>query len=128
MTSKDKLLFQEFAAAFDRCAVCHWPESDPRRRLEIHHLMSGSARKHDRRNLLKLCSQCHGIYHGGKIFGNFPDIDKRILLGAKRDEDPDHYDPRFLAELRHRKHLGYEPEEIPEWYRTERVRNQSRSR
>ena len=34
-------VLQEFAAAFDRCAVCHWPESDPRRRLEIHHLMSG---------------------------------------------------------------------------------------
>lgn len=115
-----RLILQDFAAAFDRCAVCHWPESDSRRRLEIHHLMGGSARKHDRRNLLRLCSQCHGIYHGGKLFGNFPDIDKRILLGCKRDEDPDHYDPSFLAGLKHRKHLGYEPDEVPQWYRNER--------
>lgn len=116
-------MFEEFAREFPRCAVCHWPEHDTRRRLEIHHLMSGSARKNDRRNFLRLCSQCHGIYHQGKVFGNFPDLNKRILLGCKREEDPEYYDPEFLAQLRHRKHLGYDPEELPEWYRKERSRH-----
>lgn len=119
---------EQFAGEFSRCAVCHWPEGDTRRRLEIHHLMSGSARKHDRRQYLRLCSQCHAIYHSGKLIGNFPDLNKGILLGCKQEADPEFYDPEFLASLRHRKHLGYEPEKLPEWYLDERKRNGSRCR
>jgi hypothetical protein len=115
----------DFASEFSCCAVCHWPEIDQRRRLEIHHLMSGPARKHDRRNLLRLCSQCHGIYHSGKVFGNFPDLNSRILLGLKQETDPDYYDPEYLAKLRHRKHLGYEPEPLPRYYQEQRLRNDS---
>ena len=81
-------MFEEFAREFPRCAVCHWPEHDTRRRLEIHHLMSGSARKNDRRNFLRLCSQCHGIYHQGKVFGNFPDRISVYYLGANASQTP----------------------------------------
>jgi hypothetical protein len=123
LTKDDKLLFQEFAAEFRSCAICWWPESDMRRRMEIHHICGGSARTHDRRNLLTTCSRCHGVYHNGKIDGNFPDITKAMILTAKKECDPDHYDPEYLAWLRHRKHLGYDPQPIDPYYLEERERN-----
>jgi hypothetical protein len=94
-----------------------------RRRMEIHHICGGSARKHDRRNLLSTCSRCHGVYHNGKIDGNFPDITKGMILAAKQESDPDNYDPEYLAWLRHRKHLGYDPQPIDPYYLEERERN-----
>ena len=54
MNRADRLTLQEFAAEFMSCAVCWWPEMDMRRRMEIHHLVQGAGRKHDRRNLLTL--------------------------------------------------------------------------
>jgi hypothetical protein len=39
------------------------------------------------------------------------------------DADPDNYDPVWLASLKHKKHLGYEPEPLPEYYAEERSRN-----
>jgi len=103
--------------------VCWWPERDGRRRTEIHHLQGGPGRKHDARNLLTLCERCHGVYHSGKIYGRFPDLNMGILLTAKREADPDLYDPQYLAALKHRKALRWEPEPIPDYYLDERQRN-----
>ena len=105
------------------CAVCWWPESDGRRRLEVHHLIGGSGRKHDIRQYLRLCDRCHGVLHSGKIFSGQPDLDKRIVLGVKQDCDPENYDPAFLASLKHKKHLGYDPAPLPDYYLQERERN-----
>jgi hypothetical protein len=105
------------------CAVCWWPESDGRRGLEVHHLIGGAGRKHDIRNYCRLCSRCHGVLHSGKIFSGQPDLDRRILLGVKQECDPDNYDPEFLASLKNKKHLGYDPEPLPDYYIRERQQN-----
>lgn len=123
MNKTDKLLLQEFAAEHRACAVCHWPESDMRRRMEIHHLVGGAGRKHDRRNLLTLCSNCHTVLHSGTKITGLNDLNKSILLTAKQESDPAYYDPKFLASLKRKRHLGYEPEPIPEPYMQQRQRN-----
>lgn len=100
-----------FANAFPFCAVC-WSRSS----LHIHHLVGGAGRKHDRRNLLRLCMWCHdGLHCGGQN-----NLTKGMCLTAKREVDDRYYDPAFLASLRHRRHLGYDPEPYPErvlWFR-----------
>jgi HNH endonuclease len=123
MNKAEKIAVQEWVALHRCCAVCWWPESDLRRRLEVHHLIGGAGRKHDIRNYLSLCERCHGILHSGKVYSGLPDVDRRILLTAKQESDPDNYDPKFLASLKHKKHLGYDPEPIPEYYLGERQRN-----
>lgn len=123
MTKQDRITLQEFAAEHRSCAVCWWPESDMRRRMEIHHLVQGAGRKHDRRNLLSLCANCHSVFHSGSKVTGLPDLNKGILLACKRESDPEFYDPEFLASLRHKKHLGYEPEEPPECYVQQRQQN-----
>jgi hypothetical protein len=123
LSKADRLLFQEFAALFRSCAVCWWPESDQRRRMEIHHLVGGRGRKHDRRNLLSTCSNCHSVAHSGSTVTGLPDITKGMLLTAKQEADPEHYDPEFLASLLGKKHLGYDPEPLAEDYLSQRQRN-----
>jgi hypothetical protein len=110
------------------CAVCWWPESDGRRSLEVHHLVGGRGRKHDVRQYLRLCDRCHGVYHSGRVVGLFPDLTHGILLYTKQESDPDNYDPEFLASLRMKKHLGYDPEQVPEFYLQERQKNTGRWR
>ena len=44
-------------------------------------------------------------------------------MGCKRECDPDFYDPKFLASLRHKQHLGYEPEPLPAVYEEQRQKN-----
>jgi len=63
------------------------------------------------------------VLHSGKIFSGQPDLDKRIVLGVKQECDPDNYDPVFLASLKNKKHLGYDPEPVPQYYLDERDRN-----
>lgn len=121
-------MLAEWAAEHRSCAVCWWPESDGRRRMEIHHLQGGAGRQHDRRNLVSLCDRCHCILHSGQVCGRYPDLNKGILLTAKQESDPDNFDPAYLASLRGKKHLGYDPAPIPEYYLSERQRNLSRSR
>lgn len=91
--------------------------------MEIHHLVQGAGRVHDRRCLLTLCSNCHTVHHSGSKVTNLPDITKGVLLGCKQESDPENYDPKFLASLKRKQHLGYEPEELPEAYAKQRERN-----
>jgi hypothetical protein len=63
------------------------------------------------------------VLHSGKIFSGQPDLDRRILLGVKQECDPDNYDPEFLASLKNKKHLGYDPEPLPDYYIRERQQN-----
>jgi len=118
-----RLVLQEFADLFRSCAVCWWPESDGRRKLDIHHLVQGAGRKHDRRCLIRLCENCHTVLHSGSKVTGLPDLNRGILLACKRECDPDYYDPKYLASLKMRQHLGYEPEPLPQWYQEQRDRN-----
>jgi hypothetical protein len=52
-----------------------------------------------------------------------PDLTHGILLSTKQESDPDNYDPVYLASLRRKKHLGYDPEPVPDYYLQERDRN-----
>lgn len=103
-TADDTHTLGAFASDFPYCALC-WGNSD----LHIHHLVGGAGRKHDRRNLLRLCARCHeGLHSGGVGYHVTPGM----CLNAKRLVDPDHYDPAWLAGLRHKRHLGYDPEPL----------------
>lgn len=123
MNASERSALLEWVAEHRCCAVCWWPESDGRRRLEVHHIIGGAGRKHDVKNYLRLCDRCHGVLHSGKVNGLFPDITSAILLSTKQECDPDNYEPEFLASLKHKKHLGYEPEPVPDYYLKERERN-----
>lgn len=123
LSKADKLLFQEFAALFRSCAVCWYPEGSGVRRMEIHHLVGGRGRKHDRRNLVTLCKDCHEVLHLGPKLTGLPDLNKAILLTCKQETDPEFYDPEYLASLLHKKWLGYDPKPVPEWYLSQRERN-----
>lgn len=123
MRKDERAALLEWVAEHRCCGVCWWPESDGRRRLEVHHLVGGAGRKHDPRQYVRLCDRCHGILHSGKVYGLAPDLNARILLSVKQECDPDNYDPAFLASLKHKRHLGYDPEPIPDFYLAERQAN-----
>lgn len=125
MNARERAALHEWCDIHRSCAVCWWPESAWGRELHVHHLVSGvnRAKAHHPKAYLRLCDRCHCVYHSGKVCGLFPDLDARILLAAKQESDPDNYDPAYLAKLKHKKHLGYEPAPIPEYYLEERQRN-----
>ena len=88
------------------CAMC-WVRTGW---LHIHHIVGGAGRKHLVQNLVVLCERCHRALHdGGAPFV----VTKSHVLTAKREQDPENYDPQFLATLRHRCHLGYDPAPLP---------------
>jgi hypothetical protein len=128
MTSAERAACEAWVQLHRCCAVCWWPESDGRRRLEVHHLQGGPGRKHDVRQYLRLCGRCHDVLHDGKLAGNYPPLYKGTMLAAKFESDPENYDPKYLASLRHRAALGYEPERPHQYYLDERQTNLGRSR
>lgn len=125
MNKAERQALAEWAAMHTACAVCWWPERDYRRRMEIHHIVGGGARArgHDPRNYLSLCERCHGVFHSGKVVGNFPDLYIGTLLWCKRETDEELYDPAWLASLKHKCHLGHEPITPDEFYLRERQIN-----
>lgn len=130
MNAEQRAILHEWCDIHRCCAVCWWPESAWGRRLHVHHLVSGvnRAKAHDPKCYLRLCDRCHDVYHSGKVSGLFPDLNARILLTAKQESDPDNYNPGHLAALKAKRHLGYDPEPIPEFYIEERQRNLTRDR
>lgn len=123
MNKQEQADLHEWLQEHRCCAVCWWPESDARRWLEVHHLVGGAGRKHDIRQYVRLCNNCHTVLHSGSYLTGLPDLTRGILLSIKQECDPDNYDPVFLASLKHKKHLGYDPEPLPECYQEQRVRN-----
>jgi Holliday junction resolvase RusA-like endonuclease len=103
MATKAHDALGEFAALFQQCWICA-----SNQRLVIHHICGRRGKNpHDRRNLFRACDTCHRIFHDG---GGDYEVTAANILWCKRDRDPDYYDPEFLASLRGKKHLGYEPE------------------
>lgn len=109
-SSHDRAVLSDFADLYQFCSVCLDRGWSCHNLLHIHHLVGGAGRKHDRRNLLRLCERCHGALHdGGREYG----LTKAHCLTAKRLVDDGFYDPEFLASLKHKRHLGYDPEPFP---------------
>jgi hypothetical protein len=97
---EDSMSLAQFADEITWCAVC-WSKN-----LHIHHMMQGTGRQHDRIGLIRLCERCHRALHDGGSFA----VTKGHVLAAKREQDPDYYDPAGLAAMKHRRALSYEPE------------------
>ena len=98
-----------FADRFQACWLC-----DSFSELQIHHICGRRGKDpHDRRNLFRICDNCHRLYHDGSKTERY--IDMSHVLYCKKYCDSDFYDPSFLASLRGRKHLGYEPVR-PDWW------------
>ena len=88
--------------------------------MQVHHISNRGTNQHEvPANWVKLCSVCHAAYHDG---GPHP-LTLGHILWAKQDESG-YVDLEWLAMLRHKKHLGVEPEELPEYYLGQRQRNQ----
>jgi hypothetical protein len=93
--------------------------------MELHHIVGRYGKEcHDQRNLIMLCNICHHSFHN-VVPPPFDTLKAAHLLTAKAEEDGE-LDAEFLAGLRRRKHLGYEPEQIPQPYLDERTENDQR--
>ena len=125
MNNKERSILMGWIQEHRCCAVCHWPESDGRRGLHVHHMEGGYARSagHKLFNYLRLCSRCHDIFHAGRISGLSPELDRSTLLTAKKESDPKHYSPISLARLKHHQSYRYKRKPIPAYYLAERTRN-----
>jgi len=112
---------QDYMMLHTACAVCYWPATRKGRRLELHHIVGGPGRKNppDGSNWVCLCGRCHHAVHGKlPVYG---ELSKGAILTAKIAEDGP-VDLAALAALRGKKHLGYEPEPIPQEFINDRHR------
>lgn len=125
---KPELRAEWAVSQVQRCACC-WAPSGNGIELHRHHLLGGSQRIDDQRNLILLCFQwqpnqprCHDLYHGHKIpKGNgeyWTPLTLGMLLVLKAESDPNKYDPDWLRE-KYRRALP-DPEPLPEEYIRER--------
>ena len=112
----------DYMLLHDRCAVCHWPANRRGRNLELHHIVGGPGRKDpkDGSNWLAVCSRCHRAIHDR--LPEYGELPRGSVLVAKVEEDGT-LDLEKLAALRGRKHLGYDPEPIPEKFLEDRRQN-----
>lgn len=101
----------EYLQEHSTCAVCWagWREFD--NWLECHHICGGSGRKDRVENLVTLCKACHHRYHTGH------GLTPGMILWAKRESDPEHYDESVILKLLGRKSLPerWELVPIPDW-------------
>ena len=65
--------------------------------IERSHIVN-KPRREDRRAVIPLCSLCHRIEHGDRFqqFPNMKPIPLDVLLGMKRDRDPEYFDMEWL--------------------------------
>ena len=94
-------MYEQFASTFDFCWACGrlWVFG-----LENAHIIGGSGRTHDRRNITRLCGVCHKLAHGHTIRdqdgSKLPLLKLPHLLWLKARLDPEWYDVRYLKSLR----------------------------
>ena len=115
-----------FRHEFDRCWACsrrhkEYPQFE---QLQNAHIIGGDGRRHDRRDLTRLCERCHGLnhhltYREGEIV--LPHLELSAMLTLKQEFDPEYYDLEYLASLGIRSLP--DPGPLPEWYLLEREKN-----
>jgi len=118
----NEITMSDYMMLHPHCAICHWPGTRKGRRLELHHIVAGPGRKNppDGSNWLCTCSRCHVAIHSR--IPEYGELSKGAVLTAKIQEDGP-LDLQALASLKHKKHLGYDPEPIPEPFLQDRIRN-----
>lgn len=115
-----------------RCAVCWAPGFLRGVDLHKHHLLGGSRRIDDPRNLLFLCMQwgdgacrCHDLLHGERIRRAdgtlWPNLTLGMLLGVKKECDSANFDLEWLQETLGRRRLP-DIEPLPVCFQLERMR------
>ncbi len=127
LTKQEGEMYSDFAETFQYCWACF---SVPRSladgfRLEIAHICGGSGRSADRRNITRLCAQCHRLNHGHTIKEagiRLPHLDLGHLLTLKLEFDPFYYDSVYLISRMIRNRLP-EFEVLPEYFLERRVMN-----
>lgn len=123
-TTEQRRMYAEFVEDFPFCWVCGWSEGFREHgRSELHcaHIVGGSGRRHDRRDLWRACEVCHCVSHGetrklatGEIL---PAISLSNVVWLKKIFDCDHFDLEYLKCLRIKRAEPIVPEPLVEMYR-----------
>lgn len=110
--------YSQFAELFPFCFACHAPWY-----LDIAHIVGGSGRVDDRRDIVRLCRQCHMLNHGATILKSgvpLPKISLENMLALKLEHDPVFFDVPFLQSLRIKRHEPLEPKRLDDWFYRQR--------
>lgn len=95
-------MYGDFASLYWFCWSCASREN-PGRATPAHdiaHILGGPSRSHDRRNIIRLCRDCHRAQHGEHWPGCPPQLTLANMLWLKKKFDPVHYDRKYLKSIR----------------------------
>jgi hypothetical protein len=127
LSDQDRQMFAVFMDRHTHCWACGWQPGLARpvsqdiwaapQRLENHHIIGGSGRKHIRPNIARLCSLCHRLFHGDRIRVNgelLPELSMGNILYLKLVHDPRWYKRDELDDLT----IGLlpTPEMLDDWF------------
>ena len=127
LTLAERTMYEVFMQTFTFCMACGInPKKQidkffPVRWLENAHILGGSSRTADRRNILRLCKLCHDLAHGHTIRDQnkepLPNLSRANLLWLKHARDSEHFDLDYLNSIS----IGNmpTPEEPPAWFMSE---------
>lgn len=145
LTAQERDMYEQFTREFPFCYACFWSKVSKWRtwhRPELHraHIIGGSGRRADRRDIVMLCEGCHRLSHGAtiKAFASYaqqaaatlgedvkpirlPNLRLDHILWLKHKLDPEHYDRNYLCEIKQVKAIP-PARPTPEWHRKERAR------
>ena len=120
LSDSERAMFEAFMAEHSSCWACGWEPGRVRPisrdnwaapfKLENHHIVGGSGRKHLRDNLARLCSLCHRLHHGDRIRVDgslLPQLTLANVLWLKARRDWTNFDVGVLDGLA----IGVMPEE-----------------
>ena len=135
LTNSEKEMYAEFTKDFPFCFACYWSEYANFRRwmfpqLERAHIVGGSGRVADRRDIVMLCNGCHLLAHGATIRKSpkqdaLPNLRIDHLMWLKNRIDGEHYDRDYLCQLKQQNALP-PVRQTPTWFQNEREKNYPR--
>lgn len=93
-------MYSEFAAMYWFCWSCADRNNIATQALDIAHIIGGPGRSHDRRNLIRLCRDCHRSQHGERWPGSPKQLTLANMLWLKKRYDSTFYDRKYLQSQR----------------------------
>lgn len=102
---EQKRMYGEFAAMFWYCWNCaatpnRYGQRMARPASDIAHIIGGPGRSHDRRNIIRLCRDCHRAQHGERWPGSPKQLTLANMLWLKKLYDEKFYDRKYLQSQR----------------------------